>query len=95
MSETESKPHIVCVITTETLWESIRKDISTVFILSAPIFLNHLTVQSTFLDFVIGLMFIIYSWGSIQNKETERVIRGKSFEEIAPKLKARIERLDS
>lgn len=86
-----SEKRFTVIVTTETIVQSVARDLLTVFVVGAPIVLNELTIASTFLNFCFGAMLIVYVISRGHSHMNNRIVRGATIDDLLAKLKTRME----
>lgn len=84
----EKNQRIVVYIRAETLKQSIANDISSITLLTGLVWLNEITVQSSALSFLfglVGIMFII-NW-SMSTSGGRNYISGNDPDDVANRVK--------
>jgi hypothetical protein len=72
------------IVTTETLKQSVMNDVCTVAIVGVPLFVNEMTLQSSFINFVFLMMLAVFGLCHCHMiKPNRRVIRGTEAEIMA------------
>lgn len=84
---------ITVIIATESILYSIVRDLLSVLTFGAAIAVNVLTINSNAISFIFSCVLIIY-WLSAMWRNEDRVIRGKTVEEVCNALADRLRSKD-
>lgn len=90
----DEKQEITLVVTTESFWHSVGRDLSTVVIWGGPIVINELTIKSGFVSFLLGMCLFIYIASRLVREVKKRVIRGKTVDDVVAKLRVKLQQED-
>lgn len=89
-TSTEDGGKITIYVRHETWGQSLANDATTILILCGCVAVNEVTLQSSVLNFLLGVLGVIAMFGWASTVMDGRRIRGATVDEIVDKLRARL-----